>query len=265
MKTVTILNEKGGVGKTTIAVHLAAGLAIRGCRVLLVDTDGQANATIAFGLSKEPCFYNFAVRGAEFKDIVRRIPPERYYIPDEAQNVKGALLAIPSNVESRTIAQSISDAFIIMRRLQQVTHLFDYCIIDTSPTPSLLHTALYSATDGLIFPTKCEMWSFDGLAESIAHKQNFDPFRERYGLPAIEVYGIVPTLYRPRTNEHSENLLELKKAFPDKVWEPMPQLTIWAEAATLSRSIFSVAPDSQAAQDGWGLVDQFLEAVHATA
>ena len=70
MKIVTLLNEKGGVGKTTLATHLAAGLAIRGKRVILVDADPQGHATIAFGLSKEPGFYDLIVRNAPFQKVL---------------------------------------------------------------------------------------------------------------------------------------------------------------------------------------------------
>lgn len=80
MKIITLLNEKGGVGKTTIATHIAAGLAVRGMRVLLVDADPQGHATVSLGLQKEPGLYDLLVRDATFKSVLRFIPPKAYHI-----------------------------------------------------------------------------------------------------------------------------------------------------------------------------------------
>ena len=77
MKVITLLNEKGGVAKTTMAVHAAAGLAIKGYKVVLIDADAQGHATIALGRQKEPGFYDLIVRGAPFDKVLRRINPER--------------------------------------------------------------------------------------------------------------------------------------------------------------------------------------------
>jgi cellulose biosynthesis protein BcsQ len=100
----------------------------------------------------------------------------------------------------------------------------------TSPTPSLLHGSIYLATDYIIYPTKCEYLSFDGLVESIKHREAAQAHRDKWNLGPIEVLGIVPTMYRNQTIEHSENLKELRQQFGDLVWPPIHQRTIWAEA-----------------------------------
>lgn len=259
MKIITLLNEKGGVGKTTVATHIAAGLAIRGNRVVLVDADPQGHATIAFGLNKEPGFYDLIVRNAPFQKVLRPVPAERFNVPDEANNTKGQLLLVPSNIETRSIAGNISDAFTVLKRFNQLRNAIDYVIFDTSPTPSLLHSSIYMATDGIIYPTKCEAWSFDGLRESFSHKDQFGPIRQQYNLPDIQVLGIIPTMYRAKTLEHQENYKRLQETFGNIIWQPLPVRTIWAEVASARRTVFSLAPGTATEQDAWGLIDQ-LEA-----
>lgn len=266
MKVVTILNEKGGVGKTTLSIHLAAGLAIRGKRVILIDADPQGNATIGLGLQKGTHFYDFIVRNAPFRDVLQVVPKEHYTVPDTVDGVTGMLMVIPSNIESRSIAQNTSDAGVVFKRINQLRQsgAFDYVVFDTSPTPSLFHSAILMATDGIIYPTKCEAWSFDGLGESMGHKDMFQPFRLKFGLPEVETYGIVPTMYRRGTIAHSENLKRLREYFGNLVWEAIPQRTLWTEAADARRTVFAIAPGSKTEADAWKLCDQLEERVHVT-
>jgi len=259
MKIITLLNEKGGVGKTTLATHIAAGLAVKGMRVVLVDADPQGHATVALGLQKEPGLYDLLVRDAAFKDVLRFIPPQNYQVPNEP--VTGQLFVIGSNVETRNIANSISDSFAVSERFRELENSVDVIVFDTSPTPSLLHGSIYIATDAVLYPTTCEYLSFDGLVESIKHRQAADVPRNQWGLSKIDVLGIVPTMFRTKTLEHSENLNQLKQQFGSLVWEPIPQRTIWAEAAAIRRPVFSFAPESKASEDAWEMVKRVQEAL----
>ena len=180
MKIITLLNEKGGVGKTTLSTHLASYLALQGHKVILVDADPQAHATVTLGISKSSGFYDLMVRDDSFQSVLRMVSPEVYEIV--GQEVKGALYLVPSNVETRNIANSISDAFAIAEKFREVADFVDFVIFDTSPTPSLLHGAIYIATDAIVYPTKCEYLSFDGLVESMKHRTQAENHRKRWGL-----------------------------------------------------------------------------------
>lgn len=259
MKIITLLNEKGGVGKTSVATHLAAGLAIKGYRIFLVDADPQGHATVLFGFTKEPGLYDLLVRNAPFQKVLRAVSPELYEIP--GTEVEGRLFLLPSNVETRNIANSINDALAVRDKFAMLEGAVDMVIFDTSPTPSLLHGSIALATDAILIPTLCEVLSFDGLRESLLHRNSFVNKKQSLGLGNVELIGIIPTRFKRQTLEHTEMLNQLQAAFKEKVWTPLPDRIIWSEAARASRPVFSYAPESNAAHDAWNMVTRAEEAI----
>lgn len=260
MRLVTLLNEKGGVGKTTLATHISAGLAIKGHRVVLVDADPQGHATVIMGLKKEPGLYDLLVRNAPFTEVMRPISPEMFSVPD--CKVKGKLFVVPSNIETRNIANSIDDALYVRERFMQLQDTIDMVVFDTSPTPSLLHGSIALATDSIIIPTFCEMLSFDGLRESLVHRDSFSSKKRSLGLGDVELLGIAPTRFRSNTLEHNDLLKGLHERFPEHIWNPIHDRIIWSEAARASRPVFSYAPRTKAAEEAWSLVDRAEEALN---
>lgn len=257
MKTITILNEKGGVGKTTLAVNLAMGLAARGHRVLLVDAEEQGHATLATGANKYPGLYDLLVRDASFKDVLKAIDPAKY-----GGTGKSMLYLLGSNVETRNIVHSISDAMKFKNRLAELVGRFDFCLVDTAPTPSLLHASIYYATDGLLIPTECEFLAFDGLAETLNRAKASAMIRQS---GALRVLGIVPNKFRAGTSEHRENLQQLQARFGDQVWRPIPLSIVWPEAAMFALPVFAHAPSHDAAAQAWEMVDRVEVAYGVTA
>ena len=248
MKIITLLNEKGGCAKSSIATTVASGLATRGKRVLLVDADPQGHGTIMLGLAKEPCIYDLLVRDAKWSDMLRQVPDGQFAPRD--QQPQGVLMALPSNIETRNIANSISDSGLLRYRLDELQDVIDVVIIDTSPTPSLFHGSIYLAADAVIYPTQAEYLSVDGLIESLKHldKANIDRLNER-GLEALKIVGIQPTMVDPKTVTHSEYLKLLTQEFKRLVWPPLPSRIVWADASAARQSIFryveeTIDPDS---------------------
>lgn len=259
MHIISLLNEKGGVGKTTLATHIATGLAVRGFRVILVDADPQGHATVALGMQRAPGLYDLLVRGLSFKDVLIRIPPEQYGIPDKP--VEGQLYLITSNAETRAIPLMTSDGLIVLKRFNELRESVDVVVFDTSPTPSLLHASIYMATHSIVYPTECEYLSLDGLVQSLSHKDMIQPTRSQWGLDSIDVMGIVPMKYRAKTILHQKNLQSMRSQFGKKVWPPLALRTIWGEASLMRRPVFHLAPGSKASEEIWQVVNRVQEAI----
>ncbi len=259
MKTVTLLNEKGGVGKTTLATHIAGGLAIRGYRVVLADGDSQGQAGYLMGLKKQPGLYNLLIREDEFEDVLRPISPEVY----SATGSRGELWVLPGNLETRAIMTINPNPFILRERLKELDGWADVVVFDTSPTPSPIHSAIYMATDSILIPTNLSFLSLDGLAHSILHQEQAQALRDNEGMGGVTRMGIIPTMYRKRTEAHDIALQQLMKEFRRLVWPCVPLRTIWEKAALAGELLFKYAPFDPDTQEGsevteelWALIDR---------
>lgn len=259
MKIISLLNEKGGVGKTTLAAHVGAGLALAGKRVLLVDADPQGSLTLMLGFEPEGCFYDLIVRNASFSGTVRPVSPDIYEKP--GYESRGKLYLVPGNKETRSIANQIDDAFKVQQVFEALRESIDVVIFDTAPTPSLLHGSIYLATHGILYPTECETMAFYGLESSLEHLAQANERRVKFGMVPIDILGIVPTMYRAKVLEHKENLAELTEQYTGLVWTPISQSILWAESARLHRMIWTHVPDSPAARQALAMAARVMQAV----
>lgn len=264
MRIITVGNEKGGVGKTTMAVTMASGLAILGHRVLLIDSDAQGNAALAFGMEREPGFHDLLVNGARWIDVLRSVPYLAWSEPGMHDDGNGSLYLLPSDRTTRDVSNKINDPFIVLRKLAEVVDKFDFVIIDTSPTPSLLHSTIYAATQDYIYVTLPEMWSISGLVDTVSRLDDFNPYRESKGLPPIRLTTILPVRVRTRTIEHDANLDEIRQHFgADIVGPPIRDLIAWSESASRCKTIFAYEPEGQAAADAWAVIETIQGKLYA--
>ncbi|HEX2905886.1 MAG TPA: ParA family protein [Phototrophicaceae bacterium] len=267
VNVVVFINEKGGVAKTTLSVHAAAGLADMGQRVLLIDADAQGDATIALGLEKEPCLYDLLIRDAEFSDVIRQPDPQCYLRPGTEQ--PGSLMLIPSNLETRGIATNMgSNLWTLRERVEELEGLIDTVVIDTSPTPDVLHGMIYKAATHIICPCQLEKFSMVGLAETLSRKRIADTERVGFNIPASQLIGIQPVLYRARNKGtgitiHDHNLKTLLDEFKRLTWPSIPQRSTFAEAAEAAMTVWAYAPKSETAQIAWTFVERVQNGIAA--
>jgi len=254
MKTITLHNEKGGVGKTTAAIQIAAGLAIRGKRVILIDTDASGNATSAVGLEQRPDFYDLIVRNARWPSVLRE-PARKFW--GKLAGPSGHLYVVGSNEETRNIASLIANNWQIRNRLREMDRHVDYVVIDTSPAPSLLHTCIALASDIVIIPTECEgLSAFGGVKHSVAHIQNIRDAAAQGNVQVAQTIAILPNRFDARTATHNSVLESLQHKYGAMVWEPLNEAIIIAEAQLFGQSVFGYAPEHRATEQMWQVIDR---------
>lgn len=258
MKTIGFYMEKGGQGKTTLAITAAAALAMHGRRVVLIDADAQASATTALGLDEAPGLYDLLVRDADFRDVLDSFPASVL-----GSGVRGEAFVVPSNVEARNIASNLTEVTDVMDKLEQLDGWADYVVIDTPPTPSLFHSALYCATDFTVYPVVCDALSVAGLHKSMSRMKGIGAVRAMSGKQPVKTLGIVPNMYR-NTDLHRYNLEQIRAQYGDLVTPEIPQRIAWSEAFQMGQSIFAYAPRNGAYEDARRFADWMIATLEAS-
>lgn len=262
MKTLVFINEKGGTGKSSLATHFAAGLAIIGRTVILVDTDPQGHATSAVGLDKRPAFYDLCVRDAAWKDVSQFVHPD-VYSPREKQ-AAGKLYCVASNHEVYSTAANMKRQNVIRQRFAQMEGRADYIIVDTSPTPSTLHEAIVAACDGAFVPTECEAFSaLEGLPDTLSHTGNVREIGLQHGHDVAQIMGILPNKYDHKSAIHNEVLALLQEQYGDLVWDAIPFSRTFGQAQMRRQFLYALYPKHAITRQLWQAIHRLEVVCHA--
>lgn len=262
MQTITLFNEKGGVGKTTLAGTIGAGLALRGYKVIMLDADAQAHLTINVGLPKSPGFYDFMQRP--------QIPLLDKTNPDNSLMVRvpekvcqdGILYMVAGNKESGTLAMKndIRDMVTVMaRRYHQLENFFDYVVIDTSPTSNAVHDAVVYFSDWVLIPTDPEAFgALDSVSETMADVAFNRASARGHGRDVGKILGIVSNKFRSRTLLHQNMQTKLETEYGDLVLDPIPLRTAIAESQLAHQFLMQAAPELDVTSVLWKLIDNVI-------
>lgn len=260
-KILSLFNEKGGVGKTTQAVHIAAGLARLGHTVLLVDSDAQGHCSVHLNMPKRDSFYQVMANDAPFDESTLLIvPPDRYLAPDETTD--GLFALLPGNDATRGVQYIITDPFMLEYRRDELEDVFDYVIMDMSPSISMLHTAILIASDAVLWVTKPAALDMDGLNDSIKHYDQTNKARVRAGILELNMIGVVPMMYEGYavtgdgsddgnspgmrgTRANNAAIAQLTSRFKSSVWPAVPHRTVWQQAAFKRQTLFAYRRDCE--------------------
>lgn len=250
MKVIAIANQKGGVGKTTTAISLAAGLAKLGKKVLLLDLDPQANATSGLGVEADSSIYYPLIGEAEMLDKVISADRENLYIVPSGMDLSGVEIELARKDNHLTFLREILAG---VRKSEE----FDYCLLDTPPSLGVLMTSSLAAADEVLIPLQCEYFGLEGLAKII---HIISQVKESGAAPDLILGGIIMTMYDGRTNLSNQVVEEVTKHFPDQIYERVVPRTIRVgEAPSFGKTIFEHDASGPGARSYMAIAHEFLE------
>ena len=215
-KIIAFANQKGGVGKTTSAVNIAAALGLLGHRVLLCDCDPQGNTTSGVGISKKN------IRVSTYDILIGRVQTNEAIMHTEFKNLD----LLPSNMNLAGAEFELVDApereSRLKKALDQVRGDYDYMIVDCPPSLGILTLNTLVAADGVVIPMQCEYYSLEGLSQFI---MSIRQVKSRWN-PAIDITGILLTMYNGRLNLTMQVVAELKKYYANKLFSTPVQRSV---------------------------------------
>ena len=247
---ISVVNQKGGVGKTTTSVNLAAGLAEAGKFVLLVDLDPQGNATSGLGLKTqelEKGLYHSLTSQTRVHDITYNTAHAGLRVVPSTPDLAGANVELVG-VQGRE--QKLADA------LSEVRHAYDYIIIDSPPSLGLLTLNGLVAADKILIPVQAEYYALEGLGQLL---KTIDLVKENIK-PNIDILGAVLTMFDGRNKLSEEVMQELYKFFPSTIFKlVIPRTVRLAEAPSFGKSIFHYEPGGKGAKAYERLARELLD------
>jgi chromosome partitioning protein len=223
---ISVTNQKGGVGKTTTAINVSAGLALKGKRVLLLDLDPQGNATSGLGIEKNnKGIYDVMINGDGISDVIMDTNIEKLKIIPSNIDLSGATVEMVALKEREMLLKNA---------LEGVKGDYDYVIIDCPPSLDLLTVNAFTASDKVLVPIQCEYYALEGLGQLM---NTVKLIKKRLN-PALDVDGVALTMYDSRTNLSQQVVDEVKKYFAKKVYRThIPRNVRLAEAPSFGEPI----------------------------
>ena len=249
-RVFAIANQKGGVGKTTTAINLAASLAANDLRVLVIDSDPQGNATTGLGIAKDPdrpSLYQVLLENLPAKDAIQATELEGLHLISADKNLVGAdleLVGIPNR------------EFRLRERIADIREDYHFVLIDCPPALDLLTLNALIAADSVLVPIQCEFFALEGVSELM---DTIDRIRDSFQHP-LQVEGILLTMYDDRTNLTRQVAADLRGFFGDQVFRTIiPRSIRLAEAPSFGKPILGYDPRSRGAESYIKLAKEILD------
>ena len=248
-KTVSILNQKGGVGKTTTAVNLSAAIGASGKKLLLVDIDPQGNSTSGYGINKRE------IKNSSYEVLTGEIKASEAIIRTEFEGVD----VIPANMNLAGAELEIIDMknreSILKNALAEVWDEYDYIFLDCPPSLGLITLNALTASDTFLVPIQCEYYALEGLSQLMSTARKI----KRMYNPYLDIEGVLLTMYDGRLNLTQQVVGEVKRFFPKKVYSTtIPRNVRLSEAPSFGQPIMYFDKNSKGSIAYASLCDEFL-------
>jgi len=250
-KVIAVANQKGGVGKTTTAVNLAACLAAAGKKILLFDLDPQANATSGLGIEKIEGDSSYAVLLGE-GELVQKIKPTAF---ERLAIVPSEVDLCAADLELARMEGHLHRLATVLRPVRDSGN-YDLILIDCPPSLGILSLNAFTASDGILIPLQCEYYALEGISMM---NRILDQLRAAGVNPGLEIFGVVMTMFDGRTKLSNEVVEEVRRLLGAKVFETeIPRTTRLAEAPSHGKPIIYYDPYSTGSAAYQLLTQEFL-------
>jgi chromosome partitioning protein len=251
-KTISVVNQKGGVGKTTTAINFSAALAQKNKRVLLIDLDPQANATVGIGINRGFLEYN------AYDCLIGEVPIQEAIVTTGLSGLD----ILPSTIDlaglELALAQLKERDFVLHQKLSLQREVYDYIVIDCPPSLGLVTLNALSASDSLIIPVQCEFYALDGLTQ-LLNTVRIVQTRLRPKARDLKIEGVLLTMLDNRNNFGFEIVNEVKKYFKEKVFKTIIPRNVQLQIApSHGKSILQFSPNSRGAMMYRELAEEVL-------
>jgi chromosome partitioning protein len=233
-KIISIVNQKGGVGKTTTSINLSSSLGLLDKRVLLIDLDPQGNASTGVGVDKsdiDKSIYDALIGKADIKEVVFKTKFKNLYLIPATINLAGVDIEL---IEKSRVEPGFSKGGQLKRCLDAIKESFDYLIIDCPPSLGILTTNALTASDSVIIPVQCEFFALEGIAQLL----NTIMLAQKNLNPELDIEGVLLTMFDSRTNLGLEVVEDTRSFFKERVYDTIiPRLIRLSEAPSHGKPI----------------------------
>lgn len=255
-KIIALVNQKGGVGKTTTSINLSASLGSLGKKALLIDLDPQGNSTTGLGIEKsdiKKSVYDLLIGEATIKEVVKKTRFRNLYIIPATITLAGADIEL---MEKSRLNPEFTKNNQLKQALNIAKEMFDYILIDCPPSLGILTTNALTAANSVIIPVQCEFFALEGIMQLL----NSIMLAQKTLNPTLDIEGVLLTMLDNRTNLGLEVVQDIKSYFKERVYDTIiPRLVRLSEAPSHGKPIIAYDPKSRGAEAYLNLAKEVIE------